>query len=453
METTPNNTIEQINQRVKSSITLKLVSIAVLTLLLLIPATMIKSLITERELYRDDATVDITSRWGGSQSVAGPILTVPYRTFTQRHNGEVLESIKYAHFLPKQLEISGQMDPQIRKRNIYEVVLYGAYLNFQGQFEQPDFSNWKIDPAAILWEDAFLSFGISDMSGIKKYIDLNWSNQKRRFEPGLTVREVVRSGVTTRVPVNNDSIPSTYNFQFNVELNGSELLSFIPLGQETSVKMRSTWKDPSFGGAFLPDKPETSADGFYAEWNLLDLNRDYPQQWLGSTAEINDSAFGVELILPVDEYQKNMRSAKYALLVIALTFLVFFLVELLNKKRFHPIQYVMVGLAITLFYALLLSMTEHLGFNLAYMASAAMITVLVGFYASYMFKSKVLTGLLSMFMVLIYAFIFIILQMQDFSLLVGSLGLFVALAVTMYLSRNIDWYQIGKKQVSNTNMT
>jgi inner membrane protein len=248
-----------------------------------------------------------------------------------------------------------------------------------------------------------------------------------------------------RVPVTAQA-PETgvYTFAFDLDLNGSQALRFVPLGRETNVQLASTWATPSFDGAFLPDERTVTDDGFSSDWRVLHLNRNYPQQWRGTSVALNESAFGVTLLVPVDQYQKSMRAAKYAILVIALTFLVFFFAEIRNRERVHPFQYILVGLALCLFYTLLLAASEQVAFNLAYVVAGLATIGLVTAYTRSIFASRTLSLLTGGVLLVLYGFVFVILQLQDFALLVGSIGLFVALALTMYLSRNIDWYRLSQ---------
>ena len=220
------------------------------------------------------------------------------------------------------------------------------------------------------------------------------------------------------------------------------------MGKRTNIQLSSDWKDPSFSGAFLPDTRSVSKDGFKAEWNILELNRNYPQFWIGNrNAEaLKKSSFGVDLLLPANDYQKSMRSAKYALLAIALTFLTFFLVEIFNQKKLHPFQYILIGLALCLFYTLLLSISEYTNFNLAYLISSISIISMIGFYAKAILNNLKQTIILIVILCFTYTFVFVTLQLQDYALLIGSVGLTAILAFTMYITRNINWYQLGSEK-------
>ncbi|MBL3654656.1 cell envelope integrity protein CreD [Fulvivirga sediminis] len=445
MEKSEQNTLEKINNGIKNSIILKVVTITVIALFLLIPASSIQSLISERQFNRIEAVKEVSSKWGGEQELTGPYLTVPYKMY-YKSDDELKYEVKRAHFLPEKLNIDGEVTPNSLKRGIYEVVLYNTKLNFTGVFSKPDFSMWNVNDEDILWDDAYLSIGIPDMSGVKEQVNVLWDKRKLPVEGGVADYDIVRSGITARVALSNSN-EENHSFNFTLDLNGNESLSFIPLGESTDVNLKSSWADPSFSGNFLPTEREVSDEGFEAKWKIFSLNRNFPQQWINDAYSIGAASFGVHLMLPVDDYQKNMRSAKYAMLIIAFTFAIFFLVEILNKKKFHPFQYVLVGLAIVLFYSLLLSFSEHTGFNVAYLISSAAVVALISVYISAVFKQIKITLITTILLSVIYFFIYIILQLQDFALLVGSVGLFVALACVMYFSRNIDWYNINKKPV------
>jgi len=456
MENQPQSTYDRINQKVKNSITIRLLSIAFLVLILLIPTSMIESMIREREYRRQDVTSEVSSKWGSQQVVTGPILTVPYHKYVKDQNKNLVKTKAYAHFLPDDVNINGNLTPEIRYRSIYEIIVYNTKLKLDGVFSNPDFEALGINENYVLWNEAFVSLGIPDMKGIQDNINLKWNDTIYAFNPGIETNDVIGSGVSTKIKLSKEPLIKTdiehvsdttkkkYNFSFDLNLNGSTYLNFIPVGKETNVYITSNWAHPSFTGASLPDEREITKDGFTAHWKELHLNRNYPQQWLGNIHHINSSAFGVNLLLPVDEYQKSTRSAKYAIMFIAFTFLIFFFIEVRNKKRIHPIQFILVGLALTIFYALLVSLSEHIHFNNAYLISSTAIILLISTYSITIFKNKKLTALMGGVLVLLYGFIFTILQLEDYALLMGSIGLFIVLAIVMYLSRKIDWYAIAK---------
>jgi inner membrane protein len=315
-------------------------------------------------------------------------------------------------------------------------------MEITGHFSNISFSDWNISKEDILYHDAYIVSGISDLRGIKDNIVLEWNNTRHEFNAGVAL---INSGIKARVPVGEE----TYKFKYDLKLNGSQSIYFIPAGKETVVEVQSSWKDPAFVGGFLPESYHIGDNGFAARWKVLHFNRNFPQRWLSTEPYDLDesSAFGVNLLLPVDHYQKNYRSAKYAVLIISLTFLIFFFIEVLNRKRIHPFQYILVGIALCVFYTLLLSFSEHLGFEISYLISAVAIIGLISIYLIGVLKSYWSSAIAASFLSLLYLFIFIILQLQDFALLAGSIGLFAALAVVMILSRNINWYEPGAEMV------
>jgi inner membrane protein len=223
-------------------------------------------------------------------------------------------------------------------------------------------------------------------------------------------------------------------------LNGSKHLWFIPLGKVTDVTISSNWATPSFSGDFLPDNREIADSGFDATWKVTHLNRSFPQVWKDQIYKVSNSAFGVDLIFPVDEYQASMRSAKYAILFIGLTFLIFIFIEILNKKKIHPVQYLLVSFGILIFYTLLIALSEHIGFSLAYLVSSIAIIGLITIYAFSVFRKVKLAMIMMISLITLYVFLFVTLQMEAYSLLMGSVGLFIILGIVMYLTRRINWY-------------
>jgi len=441
----PLSFFEKLNEKISNSVSIKLASIGFLILILLIPGSMIQSLIYERESNREATIQEISAKWGNEQTVVGPVLNIPFKRSFLDANGKANIVKDYVHILPDKLNIEGTLNPEKRYRGIYEVVVYNSNLNFSGEFPKITAAYLNMNDAEILWEDAFVSIGIPDMRGIKENIFVTWNGKKSTANPGIETKNISASGVSCAVNITEDDTnAASYKFAFEINLNGSRNLNFVPLGKETKVAINSNWNNPSFDGAFLPESRAVSESGFTASWKILHLNRNFPQQWIGATHNIYESSFGVNLLLPVDQYQKSMRSAKYAIMFISLTFLIFFFVEILNKKRIHPFQYILVGLALTLFYTLLVSFSEHINFNWAYLISCIGIIGMITFYATSIFKDKLLTTILSLVLVVLYGFMFITLQLQDYALLIGSIGLFAVLATVMYLSRNINWYNINK---------
>lgn len=434
---------ERVNSWIRNSVTLKLITITVLMLLLLIPSSMIKSVISERETLNSEAINEVSSKWANAQQINGPILTIPVIYEYIEEEKKVLKT-RYWHILPEDLTINGKIDPEKLRRGIYEVVVYKSNLSIAGAFsldkeiDQPDFKEIKYD-------QAFLTIGISDLRGIEDQIMVKWGGQILKTQPGSKIPDMVYAGVTIPLPNIDDDGKSIIDFNFNLNLQGSQNISFVPLGSTTNVNINSNWPSPSFNGNFLPDSRALSEEGFKAAWKILQLNRNFPQSWIGQHQyeKMKNASFGIDLILPLDDYQKSMRSAKYAVMTIALTFLIFFLVEILNGRKIHPFQYALVGLALCLFYVLLISISEHSNFNLAYGISSFSIIMMITLYSLSVFKDPKLTALLVVVLTGIYGFLFITLQMADYALLMGSAGLTLILGATMYFTRNINWYKIN----------
>ena len=434
----------------KNSVIIKALFIAVITLLLLIPTALIRGLVNERQSTKDQAIVEIGQKWGKQQTISGPFLTIPFtkmiKRYSEKDSTDVwVERIDHLNLLPDTLSIEGSIHPEKRYRGIFEVIVYNSDIFFKGDFTTLDIDNFDISESNLHINDAYLSIGIMDLRGIEEQVKLNWGKDDYVFNPGTINTNLISSGINASVNIelNNENEIISEPFSFDLKLKGSEYLQFTPVGKITDVELTSNWNTPSFDGAFLPDERMISDSGFSAFWNILHLNRNYPQAWLNSEHKVNSSSFGVNLLLPVDNYQKSERSIKYAILFIGLTFLVFFFIEIINKKRVHPIQYILVGLALCLFYTLLLSVSEHIPFTYAYLISSLSTIGLITAYTKTVLKSNNLTGLMAGILLILYTFIFVIIQLQDYALLMGSIGLFVILGLVMYFSRKIDWYEIN----------
>lgn len=424
---------------------IKLVTIFFLAIMLLIPTAMIRSLVVERKSRQAEATSEIVSKWGNEQRITGPILAVPYYTYDlDKDNKKTNEQKQLAYFLPDRLTISGMMLPEVRYRGIFQVAVYSTNIKVNGSFNSLNL-NLSGKYTVIDWKGAFLTIGISDLRGINDSISFSWNDSWLECEPGVKIGEMIKSGITVNNILEKEPEDESFTFSAEISLKGSQNLSFVPVGKETVVNLNSAWSNPSFEGAFLPVSREVSDDGFSASWRVLELNRNYPQKWHGTIHNLDESAFGVSLLLAVDSYQIAERSMKYAILFISLTFMVFFFVEILRKLKLHPIHYILVGIGLVLFYLLLLSLSEHLGFGWAYIIASFGIIALITSYSKGIFKNNKLTLMMAGFLVILYSLLYILLQMQDYALLLGSVSLFVILAIVMYLSRNVDWYSIGRR--------
>jgi len=431
------NVFERFNLWLSASVSVRVFSITILVLLLMIPNAMIQDIIRERQNTSSEAINEVSSKWGYGQTVAGPIISVPYLSFTEDKDGKREYSKHWSHFLPEQLNVNGSVSSVERHRGIYKVVVYDSKLTLSGRFEMPESSKLNIPADVFLLDEAIISVGIPDMRGISDKVMLSLGDTVTEFGPGVPCNDVFAEGISARLNLKEQT---ELGFSIDLNLRGSQRLSFLPLGRETMVDLTSDWPHPSFDGAFLPASPDVTDSGFKATWKVLDLNRNFPQQWLGGREGLYESSFGFGLFLPNDHYQQSMRSAKYAIMFISLTYLVFFFIETINKKRIHPIQYILVGLALSIFFVLILSMSEHIGFNAAYGIAALATTLLITIYSGGILTSKKLTAFMGGLLAAMYTFIFTILQLEDMALLAGSIGLFLILAVVMIWSRKVDWY-------------
>ncbi len=446
----------------------KMILIGVLLLIFLIPLQMIRSLIEERNMTRLEAEGEIIGMWGGEQIIAGPVIVVPYIRRIKNEEGNIEEFVERAYFLPRSLEVSGSVGTEKRSRGIYEVTVYTADLELHGTFPEFDFGDWRIAERDILWQDAALLVELPDMRGLQRRVTLRWNSREIPFaasqgEAGMfdgairapLGRAPLAAG-SSRSEITNPE--NTRTFSFDLHIQGGRSLSFLPLGEETRVHLVSGWPSPSFNGAFLPDERTLDDDGFEADWYVLSLGRGYPQRWLQGEVEayeLLDSIFGVELMIPVDTYLKSQRSVKYGVLFVLLPFLIFFLFEVASGRKVHPFQYLLVGLAICLFYLLLVSVSEaseHLSFDWSYLLAGLTTVALITVYSSAVLSAWRRGWVMTLVLSAGYLFLYAALKSEDYALLIGSLGLFVILAGVMLLTRRVNWYEVGpgKKEAAET---
>ena len=429
----------------KANISIKALIISGMIILLLVPTLMIRILVKERQDRQKEAIKEISAKWADAQTITGPIISIPYLEYSKDANENVIKTKKYLHILPDQLTIDGIINPEKRYRGIFETMVYRSSLNFNGYFSNLLVKDTSIPIENILYDQAFISVGITDLRGISENLILNWDNKPITFNSGIETNDILKSGINSSVKINKtDTINKVHYFSFKLDIKGSQNIYFTPIGKETLVNMSSSFDSPSFSGAFLPDTREISKKGFSANWKVLHLNRNYPQSWLNKTYSVDNSSFGLDLILPLNNYSKTDRSIKYAILFIALTFLIFFFLELLNNKSIHPLQYALIGFALCVFYILLLSISEHINYNFAYLIASIMTIGLIWWYSRSILGEKRLSSLIGVNLIILYGFIFTIIQLQDFALLLGSLGLFTILAIVMYYSRKINWINLAK---------
>ncbi len=449
------DSIERLTSSLRSSQMLRLLLVGFLALLLQIPIALIAELVSERQERRQEAAAEVSSKWGNTQIITGPALVVPYtHRWTEFGTGgqEVTRTeVRNAIFLPERLHTRGSIDSETRYRGIFSVPVYRLGLTVEGEFARPSFSELGVEPAAVDWERTYLAVGISDSRAIQEETAVSWNGQPVSFLPGTGAFLDGIAGIHAVVAVAD--APERFKFSFPLSLNGSLGLYLTPFGQQTAVELQSDYGHPSFQGNWLPAELSVSATGFQAKWSIPFLGRNYPQAWPAEakmSEAIDGSRFGVELVHPVDHYRMAERSVKYAFLFILLPFAVVWLIEVLVGVRVHPIQYLMLGAALCLFYLLELSLSEHIGFPLAYALASISIIALVGAYSAAVLHRKQLASLLAAGVALLYAYLYILLMNEDYALLIGSLGLFVILAAVMYATRRVDWYTAGSRPPEST---
>jgi inner membrane protein len=422
-----------------NSYSVKMIVVTVLALFLLIPSFWIQEIIKERIKLKYEVERQLASQWGDTQTLTGPVLNIPFTYFQSKEDGSApIEKTAIAHFLPDALLVNSNITPDIRYRGIYKIPVYETKANIKGKFLAPDFSKLDITPEKIKWEDAFLTLGISDLRGIKNQPNVILNQKTFDIEPGVANNDLFESGIT--IKAGNLKFDQPITFEMEIGLNGSSQFLVKALGKTSEINMASTWSNPSFVGSFLPDERKVNDKGFSAHWTVTHLNRNFPQQWINKAHSIEGAELGTALLLPVDHYQKTMRSAKYAILFIALNFIVFLFIEITNRKRIHPFQYSLVAFALLLFYTLLTSIGEQIGFNSAFIISSLAITGLISWYAYSILKAIKPVIWISFLQLGLYIFLFTILQLQDYALLMGSIGLFVILGLIMKASQKIKWY-------------
>jgi len=426
----------------KNRLLIKGFLIGFLILLMLIPAALIGNLVRERQLRQEQVVEEVSSKWADAQTVTGPVLIIPYHYTYKGADDKIITLRKTIHLLPEALRINGEVLPEVRQRSLYQVMLYRSQLRLEGNFTPLPLAALSIDSQAVLWSEARLLLGISDARGLEEEVALQWNGAGRKLEAGMPENGALKAGLSIPVELSEGVGAS---FSLTLKLRGSENLYFTPVGKSTEVNLRSSWEHPAFDGKYLPDTPATiNAKGFTAHWKILAVSRPYPQFWKENPVDIQATSFGVRLIQPADGYVKTERSVKYAILFIALTFIVFFFLEILQKRQVHPLQYLLVGFALCIFYTLLLSISEYTGFNVAYAIAATATVSLIGVYVWSVFHSgKTALGFTTALGGL-YAYIYILIQLEDYALLFGSIGLFIILAILMYFSRKIDWYGTGR---------
>jgi inner membrane protein len=411
---------------------------------------MIRKLIDERSYRKEQTIQEVTQKWGGNQTLTGPVIQVPYERIHKYTNGKSSLETHYFYIFPSNLEINGEVITKLKYRSIYEVLIYNTDLLIKGNFIPEDFVGWPERFNKINWHDSRIILGIADLRGITNTPTLSWNNSNlRKLTPGTSECRFLGSGINAKTKLLSESVNS---FEIKLKLNGSGKLYFAPVANQSVFSLKSNWGDPSFDGAILPGNSNITDTSFTAIWKTTEMIRTFPQILSSESnhSHLNFQESGVELILPVKTYQKSTRSVKYAFLFIALTFLVMFFGEITSSRRIHPIQYLIVGLALVIFYSLLMALAEHISFNLAYLIGSITIVLMNTIYIHSIFKFLKNTIVVGLAMIALYTYLFTILQVAEYALLIGNIGLVIILGIVMIFSRKVDWYGTQKVK-SDTN--
>jgi inner membrane protein len=427
------------------TVTAKVLGIGVLALLMTIPLLQVRGLVSERQQLRADALRQIAQGWGGQQVLGGPVLVVP--TLRQLAPEGPATAARWQagseSMLADALKLDVAMAVTTRSYGIYAAPVFVATVKLGAQFRAQDIAQYRRASDAP-WQGgkAELRLPVGDLRGLQEITELRINGQPARFESSA---ERLGAWPTVVVPIDLDALgEQPIDVQIGLKLAGTEALQLLPLARGTDVTMRAPWRDPSFVGAALPLEHAIDANGFSAHWHLLDLNRSYGQHWVdgdaGMLPALQASTFGVQLYQPVDVYQRNVRAGKYGLLFIAMTFVAFFLFEVLKRLRVHPVQYLLVGAALATFYVVLLALSEQIGFGPAYALAAVAVAVLVGGYAMAVLRARRAGLLLGGVLGLIYAMLYGLIAAEQYALLIGALVLLAMVGLMMYLTRRIDWY-------------
>lgn len=407
--------------------------LAALTLALKVPLSLVGDIVADRQGYEADAVKNVENAWGGAQTFVGPMIVVPYKAASS-------SMTRTLTLLPQKLTVDGSVVPQQRRRGLFVVNVYAATLDVVAEFPIRALRDTTADGRAIDWQSAQLTFGLSEEKSIEAAtVDVDgtaieWSGTSRPLSslqaPLAAVALADRDTVTVR---------------FRIAFGGSGSLSVVPLGRQTEATISSPWPSPSFVGRTLPASQTVGKDGFKARWTASHLGRRYGQLWDSGLSGINDpspgavleSAFGVTLLTPVDAYRETNRAIKYGIMFIGLTFAACLMFELATGTRPHAAQYGLIGLSLCVFYLLLLSFGEQIGFGCAYLASAAAVVVQATVYNWALHRRPAPAVAFGALLTALYGGLYALLQLEDVALLSGSLLLFAVLSAAMWLTRNL----------------
>ena len=450
---------------------MKLLIVALIGAALIIPLLFVYGLVSDRQHQARVAQDSIAAGWAGAQVVSGPVLVLPYlkdQVSTEVMNGQTVQrtvSQRYHLFLsPERQTIDAQIDPDVKERAIYRSVIYRASLDGSARFVLPkDLSQFGIDQENLLLDEAELRFGMSDPRGLQTDARLVANGDTLELRPG---RGPASSGGTGVHAMLDWTDAEALDLQWSYSLRGSRSFGFIPRGQSTEWTVQSSWAHPSFDGSFLPDADanEVGPEGFTASWSVSNLalgqpmvtQNDFgPAQFEVSPVDVaSDNGTSkmatIRLVEPVDLYSLVDRSVKYGFLFIGFTFLAFLMFDIIGGAKVASAEYLLSGAGLILFFVMLLAFAEMIGFAFAYLVANGAIIGLLTSYSAAVLKSwrraSVIGGLLAG----LYVMLFVLLNLEGLSLVIGSIILFFALAGVMYATRNIDWSDVGGSENEET---
>jgi inner membrane protein len=405
------------------------------------PLAWLHGLVTERTQLREQAIAAVARGWGGQQMVAGPILAIPVTTTLDDGHSKTCDW----YVLPESLDLDAELTVQDerRKLGVYEVPVYISTVHITGQFdlarEIAKFTGGN-ESLHVHVDRARLLLPLSDPRGVREIKPSGTVLTSVALEPW---RGFPIAALAAPLRSDIDLTKGRQAFDLTLQIAGTQSLSFLPLAHTSRLKLRGNWPSPGFASGFLPVERHVRGGRFDATWQVLDLNRSYGARWMEGEiplSDLQDSAFGVDLVQPVDLYQQSERAVKYAGVFIGLSFLTLFIWEHLVRRPVHPIQYALMGLALSVFFLLLLALAEHLGFELAYVLAALALCTLLGVYIAGAMNSRSSGSATGGLFGLLYALLYLLVTSDDYALLAGALGLFAVLAAAMVLTRRINWY-------------
>ncbi len=424
----------------------RILFLGLLILVMMIPLGMVEGVVQERAERKLEVLAAVGEQWGPMQTVSAPILVIPYEMLEMRSRADGVEVPTrvrhYATFLPATSHIDAKTKVEKRPKSIYKVLVYGADLTINGRFDVPDFSRWNVSPDQILWNEASLAILMPGARALRS-IDLLVDGKAQKVDAGLLPQHPRGQGLRADL---NLSGAKAFDFSIKIGLNGRDAVSIWPLGGQSEIDLSGDWPHPNFTGSPLPVSHDITEAGFSGHWSINHLATGTPLAWRDGEFNLDTSSMnviGVVLTEPGDAHQQTDRIVKYGLLVVALTFGTIFVMGLLKRDRVHLVQYLLIGAAIALFYLLLLSLAEQMPFGGAYLIASLVDIAIVALYAGATIRRFVglLTGII---LAALHGYMYVLLQMESYALLSGTIGLLLILVLTMVATRKVDWYALGE---------